>query len=230
MPTSQVGFSTCLVPSRDEILGDNAEKQLCRVVHDKNTNKHWVVVHQKGRWVLGGEPETDFLSSLATIYQANPYFVAKLTSFFCCFNQKRNYAGLYMIGMPMNTHYWFIREVHESWERDQRHVLCPTSPCSTKWNPNFEQNWVVLWLFCPKTQLCRIVHCKNTSNNSLLVNHKGASVLGGKPKADFLPNLVTTERDQPIIWSKIECVCGYVDHKCNYIGSYTIRVPIKTHY
>ena len=40
MPTSQVGFSTCLVPSRDEILGDNAEKQLCRVIHDKNANKH----------------------------------------------------------------------------------------------------------------------------------------------------------------------------------------------
>ena len=40
MLTSQVGFSTCLVPSRDEILGDNVEKQLCGVVPDKNTNKH----------------------------------------------------------------------------------------------------------------------------------------------------------------------------------------------
>ena len=192
MPTSQVGFSNCRVPSRDEILGDNAEKQLFRVIHDKNANKHWALVHQKGRRVLGGEPETDFLSSLATIYQANPYFVANLTSFFCCFNQKRNYAGLHMIGMPIHTHYWFIREVHESWERDQRHVSCPTSPHSTKRNPNFEQIWVVLWLFCQKTQLYGIVHCKNTSNNSLLVHHKGASVLGGEPKTDFLPNLVIT--------------------------------------
>ena len=36
MPTSQAGFSTCLVPTREEILGDNVEKQLCRVVNDKN--------------------------------------------------------------------------------------------------------------------------------------------------------------------------------------------------
>ena len=73
MPTSQIGFSTCLVPSHEEILGDNAEKQLYRVVHDKNTNKHQVLVHQRGIWVLGGEPETDFLSNFATLHQANPY-------------------------------------------------------------------------------------------------------------------------------------------------------------
>ena len=155
MPTSQVGFSTCLVPSRDKILGDNAEKQLCRVVHDMNTNKHWVLVHQRGRWVLGGESETDFLSSLATFYQVNPYFLAKLTMYvvFLLFQPKCNYTGLHMTRMPINTHYWFIREAHESWERDQRQNSCPTSPHSTKPTPNLEQHWVVLLLFWPKTQL-----------------------------------------------------------------------------
>ena len=42
MPTSQIGSSTCLVPSCEEILGDDVEKQLCGVVHDKNTNKYSV--------------------------------------------------------------------------------------------------------------------------------------------------------------------------------------------
>ena len=42
MPTSQIGSSTCLVLSREELLGDNEEKQLCKVVHDKNINKYSV--------------------------------------------------------------------------------------------------------------------------------------------------------------------------------------------
>ena len=42
-----------------------------------------------------------------------------------------------MIGMPMNAHYWFIREAHESWERKQRHMYCLTSPHSTKSTPTF---------------------------------------------------------------------------------------------
>ena len=191
-----------------------------------------MLVRQRGRWVLGGKSETDLLSNLATFYQANPYFVAKLTSLFCCFNQKRNYAGLYMIGMPINTHYWFIREVHESWERDQSQTSCPTSPYYAKPNPSLEQNSVFLWLFWPKTQLCRIVHCTNASKNSLLVHHKGAWVLGRESTTDFVPNLAITWRDQPIIWSNIECaVCGFVDQDATpCVGSYIIRVPIKTHY
>ena len=135
-----------------------------------------------------------------------------------------------MTGMPMNTHYWFIREVHESWERDQRQISCPTSPHSTKPNPNLAQNWVVLGLFWPKVQLCRIAHCKNASKTLLLVHHKGAWVLTGEPKTCFLANHDTTKRDQPMIWSNIECVCGYFDQKHTYVGSYTVRLPIQTHH
>ena len=81
MPTSQLGFSACLVPNREDILGGNVEKQLCRIVHDKNTTTYLLLVHQRCTWVLGEELETDLFSHLATIYQANTYFVAKLSSF-----------------------------------------------------------------------------------------------------------------------------------------------------
>ena len=59
----------------------NVEKQLCRVVHEKNTNKYTVLVHQRGTLVLGGESKTDVLSNLAIFQQANPYIVTKLSSF-----------------------------------------------------------------------------------------------------------------------------------------------------
>ena len=134
-----------------------------------------------------------------------------------------------MIRIPMQTHYWFIKEAHESWERDQRQIYCLILPHSTKPIPYLEQNWVVLWLCWPKTQLCKIVHCNNTSKISWLVHHKGAWVLGGESTTDFLPNLDVTWRGQPIICINIEYVCGYFDQKYNYVGSYIIRVPIKTH-
>ena len=132
-----------------------------------------------------------------------------------------------MIRIPINTQYCFIREAHESWERDQRQISCPTSPHSTKPNPNLAQNWVFLGLFWPKMQLCRFVHCKKASTKLLLVHHEGAWVLRGESKTYFLPNLDTTKRDQPIIWSNIECVCRYFDQKYTYVGSYIVRVPIK---
>ena len=68
-----------------------------------------------------------------------------------------------MIIIPINTHYWFIREVHESWGRNQRQSSCLTLPHYAKPNPNLKQNWVILWLFQPITQLCRNAHYKNTS-------------------------------------------------------------------
>ena len=68
-----------------------------------------------------------------------------------------------MIIIPINTHYWFIGEVHESWGRNQRQSSCLTLPHYTKPNPNLTQNWVILWLFQPITQLCRNAHYKNTS-------------------------------------------------------------------
>ena len=134
-----------------------------------------------------------------------------------------------MIRIPMHTHYLFIKEAHESWERDQRQIYCPFSSHSTKPIPYLEQNWVVLWLCWPRTQLCKIAHCINTSKISWLVHHKGAWVLGGNSTTDFLPNLDVTWRGQPIICINIEYVCGSFDQKYNHVGSYIIRVPIKTH-
>ena len=47
MHISRIGYTTHLVPSREEIL-DDYEKKLCRVVHHKNTNKNSVLVHKRG--------------------------------------------------------------------------------------------------------------------------------------------------------------------------------------
>ena len=81
MPTSRMGFSVCLVPSHEDILGGHVEKQLCSIMHDKNTNNYSFLVHQRDILVLGGESDTNFLSNLAMFCQAKPYFVAKLSSF-----------------------------------------------------------------------------------------------------------------------------------------------------
>ena len=125
--------------------------------------------------------------------QKCPYFVCSKIEYLCgYFNQNRNHVGLYMIIIPIHTHYWFIRKVHKSWERYHRQISCPTLPYSTKPTPKLEQNLVVLWLCWPKTQLSRIVHCKNTGKISWLVNHKGAWVLGGESMTCFLSNLDTT--------------------------------------
>ena len=134
-----------------------------------------------------------------------------------------------MIRIPIHTHYWFIKEAHESWERDQRQISCLPSPHSTKPIPHLEQNWIVLWLCWPKTQLRKIIHYNNTGKISWLVHHKGAWVLGGESTTDFLPNLDVTWQGQPIMCINIEYVCGSFDQKYNYVGSYIIRVPIKTH-
>ena len=124
----------------------------------------------------------------------------------------------------MHTHYWFIKEAHESWERDQRQISCLISPHSTKQLPHLEQNWVVVWLCWPETQLCKSF---STSKISWLVHHKGAWVLGGESTRYFLPNLDVTWRGQPIFCINIEYVCGSFDQKYNYVGSYIIRVSIK---
>ena len=117
----------------------------------------------------------------------------------------------------MHTQYGFIKEAHESWERDQRQMSCISLPNYTKPIPYLEQNWVVVWLCWPKTQLYKIVHCNNTSKISWVVHQKGAWVLGGESTADFLPNLDVTWRGQPIICINIEYVCGYFDQKYNYL-------------
>ena len=48
------------------------------------------------------------------------------------------YVGLYIIRAPTNTHFWFIRDVHASWEVEQSPMSWPTLPYYTKANPYFK--------------------------------------------------------------------------------------------
>ena len=129
-----------------------------------------------------------------------------------------------MITIPMHTQYGFIKEAHESWERDQRQMSCISLPNYTKPIPYLEQNWVVVWLCWPKTQLYKIVHCNNTSKISWSVHHKAAWVLGGESTTDFLPNLDVLNLTRPtnklyqhwvcvwLFWPKVQ-LCRIVDHQ-----------------
>ena len=81
-----------------------------------------------------------------------------------CFDPKSNCVELKSTRVPIYTHYWFIREVHESWEGKQGPIQCQNPPYSTKPTPLFEQ---------------------------------------------------------------IEQFCGYFNQKCNYVGLYIVRSPVK---
>ena len=61
-------------------------------------------------------------------------------------NNENNYIELFMTRIPINNHHWFIREVHESWERNQRQYSCLTLPHYTKihlWFPS-QASWTFL--------------------------------------------------------------------------------------
>ena len=78
-----------------------------------------------------------------------------------------------MLKMPEKTHYWFIRETHESCERNQRQSYCPTLPHSTNPSPLIESNIDLLCgYFDPKTQLYMIFYYKSNNKYSSLVHQR----------------------------------------------------------
>ena len=126
------------------------------------------------------------------LQQNCPYFEAKLSNFVAvstkaatmqdCTWQKYQYI---LISGSSERYMSLGKEIKDIF-------CCQTSPHSTRPNSYLEQNWVVLWLCWPKMQLCRIIHCKNTSKMTWLVHHKGAWVLGGESRTYLLPNLNIT--------------------------------------
>ena len=85
----------------------------------------------------------------------------------------------------------------------------PSLSYSTKPTPILGQNWVIWWLFEPKSHLCRIAHYKCTYLNWFVVHQRGTWVLGGGAKTKCLTNLATLYQTKTNFGAKLSSGVGY---------------------
>ena len=103
--------------------------------------------------------------------QSQSQFWRYTDKFCCCSGLKHMYVWLQTGTIPFELQYQFTIKVHEACDGNHRWISTPTSPFSIK--ATFclmrKVDYVVLWMFQPKTHVCVVVDCCYIIPKSILV-------------------------------------------------------------